>query len=239
MVSIVQNFICTKNERLDILKNNIPKLGKIFKDFEFFVNYGSLTNLDEVYQLYSDNISKLNFYNNLEEDWAQVTLALSNQINTPYTMFLCEDMVINADSNKIHSCINEYIDNDYDYLLLTRLHKYLEQKYIEGYTPYNKTTSPGYKKLNNGYFYLGQHAPHKRLSTDAVYKTDWYRERLQEFIEKRHLCTHDIPIKVLSKPNYYEGYYDFNNGMARFKDLKCYIPDEVLLLEFDTIRENR
>ena len=46
MVSIVQNFICTKSERLEILKNNITKLGKVFKDFEFFVNYGSLINLD-------------------------------------------------------------------------------------------------------------------------------------------------------------------------------------------------
>ena len=227
MVSIVQNFICTKSERLEILKNNITKLGKVFKDFEFFVNYGSLINLDEVYKLYKDNVPNLNFYNNLEEDWAAVTLSMATQISTPYTM-----------DNKIHKCINEYIDNNYDYLLFTKLHKYLQQEYINGYTPYNSNISPGYKKLKDGYFYLGQHAPHKRLSTDAVYKTDWYKERLQEFIEKRHLCNHDIPIKILSKPNYYEGYYDFDNGMARFKDLKCYIPDEVILLEYNTVKEN-
>ena len=238
MVSIVQNFICTKSERLEILKNNITKLGKVFKDFEFFVNYGSLINLDEVYKLYKDNVPNLNFYNNLEEDWAAVTLSMATQISTPYTMFLCEDMVVNTNDNKIHKCINEYIDNNYDYLLFTKLHKYLQQEYINGYTPYNSNTSPGYKKLKNGYFYLGQHAPHKRLSTDAVYRTDWYKERLQEFIEKRHLCNHDIPVKILSKPNYYEGYYDFGNGMARFKDLKCYIPDEVILLEYNTIKEN-
>ena len=41
MVSIIQNFICTKPERLEILKNNISKLGEVFKNFEFFVNYGS------------------------------------------------------------------------------------------------------------------------------------------------------------------------------------------------------
>ena len=178
MVSIVQNFICTKSERLEILKNNITKLGKVFKDFEFFVNYGSLINLDEVYKLYKDNVPNLNFYNNLEEDWAAVTLSMATQISTPYTMFLCEDMVVNTNDNKIHKCINEYIDNNYDYLLFTKLHKYLQQEYINGYTPYNSNISPGYKKLKDGYFYLGQHAPHKRLSTDAVYKTDWYKERL-------------------------------------------------------------
>ena len=238
MVSIIQNFICTKPERLEILKNNISKLGEVFKNFEFFVNYGSSTNLDEVYKLYKDNIPNLNFYNNLENDWATVTLSIANEISTPYTMFLCEDMIINASGDKIHKCINEYVSNDYDYLLFTKLHKYLQQEYINGYTPYNSNISPGYQKLKDGYFYLGQHAPHKRLSTDAVYKTDWYKERLQEFIEKRHLCNHDIPVKILSKPNYYEGYYDFGNGMARFKDLKCYIPDEVILLEYNTIKEN-
>ena len=147
MVSIVQNFICTKSERLEILKNNITKLGKVFKDFEFFVNYGSLINLDEVYKLYKDNVPNLNFYNNLEEDWAAVTLSMATQISTPYTMFLCEDMVVNTNDNKIHKCINEYIDNNYDYLLFTKLHKYLQQEYINGYTPYNSNISPGYKKL--------------------------------------------------------------------------------------------
>lgn len=238
MISIVQNFICTKDARLEIIENNISSLGDVFGEFEFFINYGTDINLDRVHSLYKQYIPKLNFFNNLEKDWAKVTLALANEINTPYTIFLCEDMVVNTSKNKIYKCINEYIDNNYDYLLLTKLHKYLQQEYINGYTPYNSNTSPGYKKLKNGYFYLGQHAPHKRLSTDAVYRTDWYKERLQEFIEKRHLCNHDIPIKNLSKPNYYEGYYDFNNGMARFQDLKCYIPDEVILLEYNTIKEN-
>tara|TARA_R100001126_G_C4803963_1_gene138358 strand:+ start:40 stop:759 length:720 start_codon:yes stop_codon:yes gene_type:complete len=239
VISIIQNFICTKDARLEIINNNISSLGDVFGEFEFFVNYGTNINLDKIHSLYKHHIPKLNFFNNLEKDWAKVTLALANEINTPYTIFLCEDMVVNASKDKIHKCINEYVDNDYDYLLFTKLHKYLQQEYINGYTPYNSNISPGYKKLKNGYFYLGQHAPHKRLSTDAIYKTDWYKERLQEFIEKRHLCNHDIPIKVLSKPNYYEGYYDFNNGMARFKDLKCYIPDEVIMLEYDTIKENR
>ena len=238
MISIVQNFICTKDARLEIIENNISSLGDVFGEFEFFINYGTDINLDRVHSLYKQYIPKLNFFNNLEKDWAKVTLALANEINTHYTIFLCEDMVVNTSKNKIYKCINEYIDNNYDYLLLTKLHKYLQQEYINGYTPYNSNTSPGYKKLKNGYFYLGQHAPHKRLSTDAVYRTDWYKERLQEFIEKRHLCNHDIPIKNLSKPNYYEGYYDFNNGMARFQDLKCYIPDEVILLEYNTIKEN-
>jgi hypothetical protein len=239
MISVIQNFICTKPERLKVLKDNLPKMGEVFSEFEFFVNYGTTTNLDEVHSLYKKYIPKLNFYNNLEKDWAEVTLAITNEVNTPYTMFLCEDMVVNSNKDKIHRCINEYIENNYDYLLLTRINKYIEQKYIDGHTPWNSNPSPGYKKLKEGYFYLGQHAPHKRLSTDAIYKSDWYKERLKEFLEKRHLCTHSIPINNPSKPNYYEGYYDFNNGMARFKDLKCYIPDEVLLLEYDTVRENR
>ena len=32
-----------------------------------------------------------------------------------------------------------------------------------------------------------------------------------------------IPFTDIRQPNFYEGYYDFNNGMSRFEDMKCYI----------------
>ena len=31
----------------------------------------------------------------------------------------------------------------------------------------------------------------------------------------------DIPFKKKNLCNFYEGYYDFYNGMARFPDMKC------------------
>lgn len=239
MISIVQNFICTKNERLEVLKQQLPLIGKTFSDFEFYVNYNTNINLEVVYNLYKKYIPKLNFYNDLTDEWAPVTLALINKVATKYTMYLCEDTMINFPKSKIDNCINEYIELNLDYLLLTKIDKYIQKEYINGYAPWSLEKSPGYKKLNHGYFYLGKHAPHKRLSTDAIYKTAWIKERVEEFILKGDSCTHDIPIRDKRKPNFYEGYYDFLNGMARFSELKCYIPDEPIITEFEGVKQNR
>jgi hypothetical protein len=239
MISIVQNFICTKEERLKILENNLPLIGEVFSEYPFYVNYNTDVNFDMVYSLYQKNIKKLYFYNDLTPEWAPTTLALVNQVETPYTIYLCEDTMIHSSKSKIDNCINEYIENNYDYLLLTKIDKYLAKEYIDGYAPWSLEKSPGYKKLNNGYFYLGKHSPHKRVSTDAVYRTQWFKERIYEFILYGDQCKHDIPIRDKRKPNFYEGYYDFLNGMARFAELKCYIPDEPIITEFENVKQNR
>ena len=75
MISIIQNFICTKDARLEIINNNISSLGDVFGEFEFFVNYGTNINLDKIHSLYKHHIPKLNFFNNLEKDWAKVTFS--------------------------------------------------------------------------------------------------------------------------------------------------------------------
>ena len=61
MITVVQNFICTKRKRLELLKSELPNMSKVFKDYEFFVNYGSIENVFEVGQVYEDNIKKLSF----------------------------------------------------------------------------------------------------------------------------------------------------------------------------------
>ena len=49
MISIVQNFICTKEERLQVLREYLPMIGDVFGECEFYVNYNSTINLDEIY----------------------------------------------------------------------------------------------------------------------------------------------------------------------------------------------
>ena len=36
---------------------------------------------------------------------------------------------------------------------------------------------------------------------------------------------------------FYEGYYDFSNGMRRFGDMKCYIPKQVIFKEFNDVKD--
>ena len=40
-------------------------------------------------------------------------------------------------------------------------------------------------------------------------------------------------------PNSYEGYYDFNNGMVRFWDLKQAIQKENITKQWDEVKQNR
>jgi hypothetical protein len=55
MISVVQNFICTKEKRLNILQEEVPNMAKVFKDCDFYINYGTIENLFEVARVYRRN----------------------------------------------------------------------------------------------------------------------------------------------------------------------------------------
>jgi len=237
MLSIVQNFVCTKSERLNVVHRNAVKLGNTFPNTDFFINYNSDINFESIKKSYLKNIPKINLYNDLTKDWALVTLALMKEVQTPYVMYICEDMEVNCSDEEMWDTLNEFMSNDYDLCFLSKIGKYLDEQFINGYTPYNDIPSPGYKSLECGYFYLGKHAPHKRVPVDAIFKTKWLTERLKEFLEHGEECTHDIPFRKRHLPNFWEGYYDFHNGMRRFGDMKCYIPKQVIFKEFNNIKD--
>ena len=65
MISLLQNFVVTKEDRLNILRETLPGIAKYFNDINFYVNYNSKINFKEVYSLYKDNVSDLTFYNDL------------------------------------------------------------------------------------------------------------------------------------------------------------------------------
>ena len=238
MFSLVQNFICTQPSRLEVVKRNTIKLGDTFPDIDFYVNYNSDNqNFDVIKNSYLDNIPKISFYNNLIKDWALVTLAMVKEVQTPYVMFICEDMEVNCSKEHMENTLEEFFNKNLDWMFLSKIGPYTQQQYIDGFTPYNEIKSPGYKKMDFGYFYLGKHAPHKRLSMDMMCRTDFFIETLEEFLIKGEKCTHDIPFRKRHLPNFYEGYYDFNNGMRRFPNLKCYIPSEVIFKEFNDVKD--
>ena len=238
MFSLIQNFICTQPSRLEVVKRNTKKLGDTFPDIDFYVNYNSDNqNFEVIKDHYLRDVPKLSFYNNLVKDWALVTLAMVKEVQTPYIMFICEDMEVNCSKEHMESTLSEFFENDFDWMFLSKIGAYTQQKFIDGFTPYNSIPSPGYQKMDYGYFYLGKHAPHKRLSMDMMCRTDFFIETLEEFLVKGEHCTHDIPFRKRHLPNFYEGYYDFANGMRRFPDLKCYIPSEVIFKEFNDVKD--
>ena len=205
-------------------------------------------------------LSQLEFYNELEKDWASVTLALVEQVKTPLVVYLCEDQQVNMNREEWLNVIEEaFVKYSCDYFLLTKIGKYNNKKYTERVLK-NKDGGedfPMMKKAEFGHLYWGKFAPHKRLSLDGIYKTEFFLERLREFVleskndwsNKRiggkpgvgyyHMgsrSTHHgprIPFTDIKQPNFYEGYYDFENGMDRFEDLKCYVPSKEIFIEYD------
>ena len=57
MVSILQNFICTKPKRLELIKKEVPNMAKVFKNYNFFINYNSTQYFEEVYEVYKNNVT--------------------------------------------------------------------------------------------------------------------------------------------------------------------------------------
>jgi len=221
MISIIQNFICTDDKRLDVLLDNMPKLGEVFENYDFYVNFNDTTNFEVVRDVYRKYIKKLNLYNNLDKQWTQVTLAMLEEVNTPYILNLCEDQVVHFDSTDLENVLGEISRLDIDYVNLTKIQKY------------SKNTFNGYTEQEYGYSYLGKNSPTGRLSIDCMVKTDFWKERVIEFIENKDNCPHSVPFPHENLPNYLEGYYDHSIGIRKFTDLKCYIPKKVMFIEYN------
>ena len=94
--------------------------------------------------------------------------------------------------------------------MMAKIDKYLRPEWHHHYHSFGKY-------LN---YYHSKKTISKVLSVDAIYKKDFYVERLTEYSEKysHHLC------------NNYETYYKNNNNLSRF-DLNCCIPNRPLLRE--------
>ena len=253
MITVMQNFICTVPERLDLVRRNTPKVAEVWGDYEFIINYNHTENFEEIHSIYKEHFPKLKFYHNLEPDWGLVTRALLNEVSTPYVLYINEDQELYLTKEDWDSLIQEtLIDNDVDYIVMNHLEKYNTETFAKGYFPnpedpasqivinnWGQYPSPGYDEGEHVYFYKGKFAPHKRIMSEAVYRTQWFIDLVQEFLEKGDDCTHDIPWRKKMIPNFYEGYYDFHNGMARFPDLKCAIPKTNITQQWDEVKQNR
>ena len=214
MISVLQNFICTKDKRLKVLESEFPKMSNVFRDYEFFINYNTEKYVDEVYNIYKKNTHKLNFYNNLEDNWGLVTLALLEEIKTPYTLILCEDFEYRVTYDEWNKIMEEAFERDVSYMPIGRLWKYTEQKYHSGY-------EEG-KKL---WFYPASKSPGSSLSVDAIYKTYLLKERL---LELQNYGARRFPVYL---PHHFEDIFIEPNGVTMWgNDILCAIPKDIILM---------
>lgn len=225
MITVVQNFICTQEERLDVIRREVPKMSEVFKDYDFFINYASIENVFDVGNVYEDNVKKLIFENNLKTNWGEVTLAMVKKVKTPYTLILCEDFEYRITYDEWNEIMDEVVERDVSYMPIGRLWKYTREQY-----------HGGYEKGKKLWFYPASKSPGSSLSVDALYKTEVLREKLIE------LQNHPPRRFPLNLPHHYEDVFheDNNKGVKQWgDDVLCAVPKEVILMHIQEETETR
>ena len=200
-------------------------MSKIFKDYDFYINYATIENVFEVGRIYEDNVKKLTFENNLKANWGEVTLGMVEKVKTPYTLILCEDFEYRITYTGWKEMMDEFVERDVSYMPIGRLWKYTEEKY-----------HGGYESGKDLWFYPATKSPGSSLSVDAIYKTDLLREKLIE------LQNHSSKRFPLNLPHHYEDIFHegYNNGVRKWgKDVLCAIPKEVILMHEQNETETR
>ena len=214
MISVIQNFICTQPERLKLVEREVPKMAKVFQDYEFLINYATLDNYFEISEVYNSNVKNLNFFNNLTKNWAEVTLELLEKVKTPYTLILCEDFDYRITYDEWNEIMDEVIEKDVSYMPLGRLWKYTTEEYHSGYESGNKL-----------WYYSASNSPGTSLSVAALYKTDMFKEKL---VEIQRYDAHRFPLNL---PHHYEDIFHErnNNGVRQWgDDILCAVPKNII-----------
>ena len=173
-VAILQNFIVTKFERLEDLKETLPDFAQHFKENNFYINYNTEINFNEVYSIYKSEVKKgnLSFYNNLTKDWGKITQSMLTDIDEDYVLIIPEDFkIVTKDNFYFKNLFNEFVKYECDYMLMHR---------VEDVKNYG--TNPQYLPLYNSKEYLhlvtSLDYPGSCLSSVALYKKDFLNEFL-------------------------------------------------------------
>jgi len=217
-VSIVQNFICTKDLRLDVLLENLPKMAKVFSDYSFYVNYNTNKNLDIIRELYEDNVKNLKFYTDFDKNWGKITLNLVKQIKTPYVLYLTEDFVCHGDVLDWENIFNEALfENNVKHIFLAKIHKYLPGYWDPDpkFKPYVRSEHK-YEEGSHIWMWDSKNSPLKTYSTVAVHEKELFIKLLNDYIK----------IYSYKTPNDFES---IHQNLTMMKNMKCAIPKKIII----------
>ena len=123
MITILQNFIVGKQERLDVLRDDIlPDISDFFSEYDFCINYNSTKNFDSIHSLYKNHVDKLTFYNDLTMDWGKTVQSMLSEIKTDYVFIFPEDFKLcNFDKKYFNGLMSEIIEYDCKFVLMHRI----------------------------------------------------------------------------------------------------------------------
>ena len=241
-VSVVGNFICTNENRLDVLRTQIKSLSHIFNGCDFVINYNTDINQSEVKALFQHNIKKENLFFNcdLTKDWAKTTKDLVQRCKTKYIFYLLEDYVydysLDADSaSRFGSHILSFDDDR-----LTKISLDVRKKFwvdmieecidkdvkhvflakIKKYLPPSQfvNESNGYVEGNTVYLYSAKNSPTGVFSSSAVHDKDIILEVLDNHMKQF----------VSKTPGEFEQKSEFIRNMG---DMVCAIPKDDITIQ--------
>ena len=133
-LTVIQNFIVTKDSRMAVLKEQFNNLGDVLGDFKFLVNYDTDINLKEVKSLYKKNIPYLSFTNTMKKNWSEVTKSLIEKCNSKYIFYMMEDTVFGPEvtSKDFNKLLDEFINNKCEHINMGKVEKYIKHPWPKG-----------------------------------------------------------------------------------------------------------
>ena len=220
-IAILQNFIVTKQERLDTLKETLPDIANYFGDLNFYINYNSVDNFDEVHSLYKENINNLTFYNDLTEDWGRITQSMLSDIEEDYVFIFPEDYKLyTTDTDYFTKLVKELIKYNCDHMIMHRIEDVKCYGINEQY--YNLYDTKEYLHLCDSSKY-----PTSCLSSVAVYKKTFLNEFLTFY--NNEVVADRFP---LATPNCYE-WFSHGNVYGLTGDRLFAIPKRAVVQHYE------
>jgi hypothetical protein len=225
-ITIFQNFACTKKERLEFVQDNVPKLAKVWGEYNHHINYNHTKYFEDYKKLYTDNYPNLTMYNDLTKDWVLIALSMLQEIKTPYILNYAEDYECNMTKEYWNNFVKEaLLDRKVKFVNLTKIRKYTREVF------------PGYEDGEFGYYYDAKNSPPTRISGTGIFDREWYIQILTEYIENRDKYIDSIPYGYPELPNCLEGYLDYERGIRKYGDMKCGIPKKDIFVHWDLVTQ--
>ena len=165
-LSVLQNFVCTSENRIKLIEYNLPAFAKAFNPYPVLVWYDTLQYSKEVKKLYEDNIENLEFFihdgKSTPFDWSATMLDLLSFTDSEYICYLCEDTIIDSKIltyEYLNVLLDEMDENNIDHLVLGKVDKYSKPHW------HKKS-----KKTKNLWWYHSLKSPFRSFSCNAIFK---------------------------------------------------------------------
>ena len=201
--------------------------------------------MDEINTLYGKYLNNYTLYNNLEDKnfkWASTTLAMLNEVKTPYIFYLTEDrMFHNTTKKEFTDVMDEVVKNDIGFMQMGKLHKYSLSKHPHRIKEYNQNNHhpwgpiPPYMDNDKHiYTFLSKNSPMGVLSIDAIFRKDVLEKSLERLLSGTWNSSIENRPHVLEYGKYRTSAgSEWNWLVDGMPDMLCAIPKKEIVISDD------